>query len=193
MRKYMQRLECVIPKISCNAVMDPLVCVQTSTRPRQSSGHTFLGWPPFKGSCFNRMWLVLKEGCSHRTAERTFAKEMQTRHHQNQSWWWEPDRPASLVRHGDLTNVSKETQGIFLEWRRHSSLERLFRNSCLYHECRSNTGKSPVVVVILMSRNLNVHKDGVIWGGTSLWALVGEHFLWFCLRCAKKLCQAVTN
>ena len=31
--------------------------------------------------------------------------------------------------------------------------------------------------------------EGVIWGVTSLWALVDEH-LPFCLRCAKKLCRA---
>ncbi len=92
---------------------------------------------------------------------------------------------TSRLRHGDLANINNKTQGIFLKWRRRSTFERLFRNSCLYLECRSTTGESPVVVVILMSRNLNVHEDSVIWDGTSLWALVGEH-LWFCLLCAKK-------
>jgi hypothetical protein len=54
----------------------------------------------------------------------------------------------------------KEARGIFLEQRRRSSSERLFRNSCLYLECFT-TGESPVAVT-LTSSNLNVNEDGVI-------------------------------
>ncbi len=65
-----------------------------------------------------------------------------------------------ILRHGDAANVSNEARGIFLERRRHSSLERLFRNSCLYLECFI-TGKSPVAVTVTSS-DLNVNEDGVI-------------------------------
>jgi hypothetical protein len=74
---------------------------------------------------------------------------------------------ASRVRHGDISNVSNEARGIFLERRRRSSSERLFRNFFLYLECFLATGEHPVKV-ILKSSNLNVHKDGVIQWGASV-------------------------
>jgi hypothetical protein len=67
---------------------------------------------------------------------------------------------ASRLRHGDAVNVSNEAQGIFLEQRRRSSLERLFRNSFLCLECFT-MGESPVAVT-LTSSNLNANEDGVI-------------------------------
>jgi hypothetical protein len=69
---------------------------------------------------------------------------------------------ASRVRHGDISNISNEARGIFLE-RRPS--ERLFRNFFLYLECFLG---EPPVKVILKSSNLNVHKDGVIQWGASV-------------------------
>jgi hypothetical protein len=73
---------------------------------------------------------------------------------------------ASKLRHGDISKVSNEAQGIYLERRRRSSSERLFRNFFLYLECFFTMGESPDTV-ILKSSNLNVHEDGVIqWGGS---------------------------
>jgi hypothetical protein len=72
---------------------------------------------------------------------------------------------ASRVRHGDISNISNEARGIFLERRRRSSSERLFRNFFLYLECFLG---EPPVKVILKSSNLNVHKDGVIQWGASV-------------------------
>jgi hypothetical protein len=74
---------------------------------------------------------------------------------------------ASRVRHGDISNVSNEARGIFLERRRRSSSERLSRNFFLYLECFFTTGESPVTV-ILKSSNLNVHEDGVVQWGASV-------------------------
>ncbi len=36
-------------------------------------------------------------GYSHRTGGLNSAKEKWKRHHRNQSWWWEPDRPPMQV------------------------------------------------------------------------------------------------
>ena len=103
--------------------------------------------------------------------------------------WLMPE--ASRLRHGDAANVSKEARGIFLEQRRRSSSERLFRNSCLYLECFT-TDKSPGVAVTLTSSNLNVNEDGVIrfvvilrieYSSKVLSALVDEH-----CGCSKNLC-----
>ncbi len=99
---------------------------------------------------------------------------------------------ASRLRHGDAANVSNEARGIFLEQRRCSSSERLFRNLCLYLECFT-TGKSPVVVT-LTSSNLNVNKDGVIRFVVILWiedsSKVYEH-LWTSTADAPKICVSV--
>jgi len=74
---------------------------------------------------------------------------------------------SSRVRHGDRSNDSKETRGIFLEQRRRSSSKRHFRNVFLYPECFFTAGKSPVTVILKRS-NLNVHEEGVIQWGASV-------------------------
>jgi len=71
------------------------------------------------------------------------------------------------VRHGDISTVSNDAPGIFLERKWRSSSERLFRNFFLYLECFFTTGESPVTV-ILKSSNLNVHEDGIIQWGASV-------------------------
>jgi hypothetical protein len=72
---------------------------------------------------------------------------------------------ASRVHHGDISNVSNDTRGIFLDRRRRSSSES--RNFFLNLECFFTLGESPVTV-ILKSNNLNVHEDGVIQWGASI-------------------------
>ena len=104
---------------------------------------------------------------------------------------------ASRVRHGDISNVSNEARGIFLERRRRSSSERLFRNFFLYLECFLATGEPPVKV-IRKSSNLNVHNDGVMqWGARAYEHALGDErcifyrapknkCTFFCVSCAKK-------
>jgi hypothetical protein len=83
---------------------------------------------------------------------------------------------SSRVRHGDRSNDSKETRGIFLERRRRSSSERLFMNFFLYLECFFTAGESPVTVILKRS-NLNVHEEGVIQWGASVRGVGVEHFI----------------
>jgi hypothetical protein len=77
-----------------------------------------------------------------------------------------PSKPVMVMRgltsntsrlyHRDIANVSNEARGIFLERRRRSSSERLFKNFLRYLKYCFATGESPVTV-ILKSSNLNVH------------------------------------
>ena len=87
---------------------------------------------------------------------------------------------ASRVCYGDISNVSNDAWGIFLERRWRSSSERLFMNFFLYLKCFFTTGESPVTV-ILKSSKLNVHVDGVIQWRASIWARTRGQVLYFLL------------
>ena len=131
---------------------------------------------------------VCVEGDSHQTVEQTSAKEMWRRDHQNQSWWWEPDWPPTQVGHGDITNVSKEAQGIFLEQRWRLLLLGKKTLQELLPVSRVQLQSSWRAVTSTSTRTMSFNVARVY---EHLWTSIIKYKIR--LRCAKKLCPANTK
>ena len=77
-------------------------------------------------------------GYSHWTAKQTSSKEMQTRHHRNWSWWWEPDWRVTLVDNAMETSPTSATRHKGSSSNGDSASPLSLRDSSGTHACISN-------------------------------------------------------